>query len=451
MKEIILNILDNIFDKYCIKCQKYEKCYGYEKPEYCWFCKKSDMNNKLISIDNKIETEYVISQFVKVHRDKYNYNYFNYIDNITVSSIYCKEHGFFQQTPKCHKRGMNCTECSKKIKNIKNTLHNKNCKTINELVTSEIEKAKEIHNNKYNYTLVKFIYGIWPKVSIICPIHGIYEKNIYHHNNKKAGCQKCSKIININSSKLTKENIVERCSKIFNNYYTYDKLFNDNNVNYKVIITCPIHGDFEQKLDSHLKGNGCSRCSLYGVSKLSNTIIEFLTKYYETDIQYYGNQGEYKIPNTNYKADGYIEKTNTIIEIHGTFFHGDLRVYSPTFYNKKLNITMGELYQKTLKKSKIIKEKGYNLIEIWEYDWTRFIRSVIILQRKWKNKSISKMKIKKKQVKIEPKLELIEDNKDIKSEELEVKTYKYNCEKCNYYTDNKSNYDRHLKSNRHNK
>ena len=28
----------------------------------------------------------------------------------------------------------------------------------------------------------------------------------------------------------------------------------------KIIITCPIHGEFEQRMDAHLEGRGCSRC-----------------------------------------------------------------------------------------------------------------------------------------------------------------------------------------------
>lgn len=52
--------------------------------------------------------------------------------------------------------------------------------------------------------------------------------------------------------------------------------------------------------------------------------------------------------------------------------------------NTRVGITYGELYNKTMAKSKIIHDKGYNLIEIWENDWKKFITSIKILQYRWR-------------------------------------------------------------------
>lgn len=50
------------------------------------------------------------------------------------------------------------------------------------------------------------------------------------------------------------------------NKYSYEKVNYSNNRT-KVIITCAIHGDFLQTPDSHLNGKGCSKCGKINTSK----------------------------------------------------------------------------------------------------------------------------------------------------------------------------------------
>lgn len=59
--------------------------------------------------------------------------------------------------------------------------------------------------------------------------------------------------------KLTKEEFIQRANVIHTNKYLYDKV-NFVNTSTKVIITCPIHGDFEQTPNKHLQGQGCKKC-----------------------------------------------------------------------------------------------------------------------------------------------------------------------------------------------
>ena len=55
-----------------------------------------------------------------------------------------------------------------------------------------IEKAKLIHGDKYNYSLVEFVNNK-TKVKIICPIHGEFEQFVYSHIRGK-GCNLCGKL-----------------------------------------------------------------------------------------------------------------------------------------------------------------------------------------------------------------------------------------------------------------
>ena len=64
------------------------------------------------------------------------------------------------------------------------------------------------------------------------------------------------------NKKLGIEEFVRRSSKIHNNYYSYEKTVYKN-YRSKLIITCPVHGDFMQKAKVHLHGkNGCYKCGL---------------------------------------------------------------------------------------------------------------------------------------------------------------------------------------------
>jgi len=81
------------------------------------------------------------------------------------------------------------------------------------------------------------------------------------------------------------------------------------------------------------------------------------------------DDGEYRIPGTKYKADGYHAETNTIYEFHGDFWHGNPEKYSESSVNPINKKTYGELYQNTLKRELEIRNLGYNLISIWENDF----------------------------------------------------------------------------------
>ena len=85
-----------------------------------------------------------------------------------------------------------------------------------------IEKSQQIHGDKYDYS--KVIYkNSGTKVTIVCPIHGEFNKTPDKHANSNEGCQKCGKLRRVSQDALFKtlQDVVTECNQIHNNLYTY--------------------------------------------------------------------------------------------------------------------------------------------------------------------------------------------------------------------------------------
>ena len=136
------------------------------------------------------------------------------------------------------------------------------------LTTEEfITKAKLVHGDKYDYSLV--IYnGVDSKIKIVCPIHGLFYQTPYNHC-KGHECKKCSFM---GMGLLTNEEFIEKAKLIHGDKYNYSKVkYKTAKIN--VIIICPIHGEFKQIPDSHLRGSDCIKCSI-----ITNTVNQRDTK-----------------------------------------------------------------------------------------------------------------------------------------------------------------------------
>jgi very-short-patch-repair endonuclease/Zn ribbon nucleic-acid-binding protein len=200
----------------------------------------------------------------------------------------------------------------------------------NGLTTEQfIEKAKEIHNNKYDYSLVEYINNK-TKIKIICPKHGIFEQKPKNHLSGY-NCIKCGYKF------TTKEKFIEQAKKIHGNKYDYSKI-EYKNISNKIKIICPIHGEFEQIPSIHiLKKSGCPKC--YGNKKLTNSeIIESFSKIHHDKYDYS------LVKYINSKT-----KIKIICPIHGEFeqtpdshkSHGCSKcskIYSEDFIKKSIDI-----------------------------------------------------------------------------------------------------------------
>ena len=135
-----------------------------------------------------------------------------------------------------------------------------------------IGKAKDIHNNKYEYVFVDY-KDSHTKVTIICPVHGVFEQTPNKHLSKK-GCSKCGFISRCNLVKSDTNTFVNKAKKIHGDKYGYSEVEYIGKEN-KIKIICNKHGIFEQTPHNHLAGNGCPICR---ESKGESIITDFLTK-----------------------------------------------------------------------------------------------------------------------------------------------------------------------------
>ncbi|EKD89625.1 MAG: hypothetical protein ACD_33C00026G0005, partial [uncultured bacterium] len=204
----------------------------------------------------KFTQEEFIRRAIAIHGNKYGHGKVVYINNSTKIILDCYDHGPFEQIPSSHLSGHGCLFCSMEEKKL----------TREEFIA----KAKLIHGNKFDYSKVIYINS-YTKVIIRCPIHGDFEQKPNDHLQGQ-GCSKCKyeKISVINSSNV--KEFIEKAIAVHGNNCDYSKV-NYINACTKVIIICPIHGEFLQTPNSHLTGNGCPKCHFDKLSKIhtSNT------------------------------------------------------------------------------------------------------------------------------------------------------------------------------------
>lgn len=119
--------------------------------------------------------------------NKYDYSKVKYVKCSEKVCVICPEHGEFWVSPNNHCNGKHkqgCPKCGKL------EAQKDNKKRLVTAANSFIQKAQEIHGDKYDYS--KVIYkGAHKKVCLICPEHGEFWQTPDKHINAKQGCPKC--------------------------------------------------------------------------------------------------------------------------------------------------------------------------------------------------------------------------------------------------------------------
>ena len=299
----------------------------------CPICKK-----KRLSDAQSKTTEQFIKEAKIAHGNKYNYSKTQYVNAKTKVCIICPEHGEFWQYPNTHLNSKGCPKCSNE-----RLWDNRKDKTTKD---GFIQKAREIHGNKYDYSKIEYI-NTSTKVCIICPEHGEFWQTPSAHLSGQ-GCPKCGKQHLSILFRGTIDEFVKKANIIHNNRYDYSKVEYIRG-NDKVCIICPEHGEFWQTPNNHLQGHGCPKCAVgKNISSEENEISEYIEELIDDNIIL--NSRDIISPN---ELDIYVPSRNVAFEYDGLYWHSDKFV--------------GRDYH--LSKTEKAITKGIKLIHIFEDEW----------------------------------------------------------------------------------
>jgi Zn finger protein HypA/HybF involved in hydrogenase expression len=339
---------------WCFACSKHfmQAPYSHLQGAGCPDCGKK---NRAIS-NAKPKNKFIEEAVIK-HGNKYKYDDVIYINSkleVKIWCITCNE--YFMQTPFHHLRS-GCWICGV----------NKRAKTQTKTKEQFIEDAIAIHGNKYEYSEVEYV-GNKTGVKIWCFACDKYFWQIPNSHLLGFGCKDCGDKLKPACKPKTKEQFIEDAIAIHGNKYEYsDVEYVNSRTKVKIwCFSCSKH--FWQAPCSHLNGYNCKRCCLNGHSKKSIRWLKIMQNEYK-DIEHAENKEEFRIPGTNFKADGWSPHTKTIFEFLGCYWHGCLCFENRDEINRVNKMTMQQLYDYTMERERIIKELGYNIISIWECEF----------------------------------------------------------------------------------
>lgn len=177
------------------------------------------------------------------------------------------------------------------------------------LTTEEwIQRSIGVHGTRYDYSKVNY-QGSREKVTIICSIHGKFRQAPFSHL-KGINCTKCGRKKASDSRRNDKEAFLRKAVEKHGGKYNYSKVVYVTSQD-KVLIICPLHGEFSQTPSNHYKF-GCLKCGNESTaSKRRKRLEEFIT---QAEVVH-GNKYDYS--NVDYVNNR--TKVNIICSKHGPF------------------------------------------------------------------------------------------------------------------------------------
>lgn len=280
-----------------------------------------------------LDNNTVISRYISIHGNKYDYSETKYINCDTKIDIICKSHGKFQQWPKDHENGHGCSKC----------FH------VNKYTTSEfIDVAANIHGNRYDYFKFEYLRFDNPSI-IICKDHGEFLQSPSGHL-QGYNCPKCGRIAAVENTKNTLNEFIDRSNILHNGKYDYSKVNYSGSTCY-VDIICSKHGIFNQLSNNHLQGHGCPTCSKENFqSRPEFEIKNFIESYGFTVLQ------SYRL--SNKELDLYIPEKQLAIEYNGLYWHSSNSILD----DKKIS-------KKHIDKTELCEKNNISLLHIFEDEW----------------------------------------------------------------------------------
>ena len=286
----------------------------------------------------------IIKEFQSVHGiEEYDYSEVNYTGVFCKVFIKCNFCGLKHEwTALSHKKGRICP-CKKKHYNKKTN-------------KEYIKQLKEVYKNSFQYHLVEYRDAKKP-VTVICNSCTTKFSQEASYLLIGRGCPTCN-IKNRNEKfKSNTQEFIQKAKNVHKDKFDYSLVIYKTARDYVTII-CPIHGEFEQTPNNHLRGRGCNECRFEkSTSEAENKIIEFLKNLNINVIQSYRPKWL-----DGKELDVYLPDYNLAIEYNGLTYHhsskGLSKFLDNTYVDPKFH----------LNKFNKCKENNIKLIHMFEHE-----------------------------------------------------------------------------------
>ena len=249
----------------------------------------------------RLTNDSFVNKAKNIHGDKYDYSKVEYAGNRNKVCIICPKHGEFWQRASSHLIGCGCPKCYNENERGKGRQHD---------TIWFINKSREIHGNRYDYSKVKYVDMV-TKVCIICQKHGEFWQTPINHLNSN-GCNKCGREDFAKCHSKGKEKFINDAMAVHGNKYDYSTV-EYVNTRTPVHIICPKHGGFWQMPNYHLSGNGCPKCNESHLEREVRLVLE------DNGINYIYQCGKNTLPWLKKQTfDFYLPEYNIAIECQGS-------------------------------------------------------------------------------------------------------------------------------------
>jgi len=215
--------------------------------------------------------------------------------------------------------------------------------------------VEEVHAGKgYDYSNIGFT-KMNAKVTVGCPVHGVFTICANHHLYRGDGCQQCEKEAKATrilqyrhlapASKIanTAKDFFERCAAQHDDFYTYPEQ-EYSGAKHKISVICPKHGEFRLAAWDHLAGRGCRQC--VHKSQPEVDLTDFLRSF---GVVVERGRRDIIAPK---EIDMWLPEYNMGIEYHGLYHH--------------LTSKRGKLHRE---KWELAQKAGVRLVQIFEDEW----------------------------------------------------------------------------------
>ena len=196
-------------------------------------------------------TEKFIEKARAKHGDKYTYERVTYTHSTKRIPITCPKHGTFIQLPSIHLNGSGCPTCAKDRYKLQFMTQ--------EEFLADVTKAPEFVN--YDFSEAVYVRSSL-KVTVICSVHGRFQKTPNALISRRSGCPECGKVTRSERSRIPLGKLLVAAIDLHGDKYDYTLISNYQNTQLPVPIRCKKHNRvFNTSMNAHINNAyGCPTC-----------------------------------------------------------------------------------------------------------------------------------------------------------------------------------------------